>query len=115
MERLTEKSVGCFGYSLVDKSECKPGAFADYDVLFSHSMAVKKLGKYEDTGLTPQEVHELKEKQIPKKIKSSNIEGFSTLYGCPRCDKMCRNLWSFGIKTNHCPDCGQKLDWSDTE
>lgn len=47
MKRLTEKTVGCFEYSLKDH---KPvvGAFNDYDTFFDYSMAVRQLGKLED-------------------------------------------------------------------
>lgn len=47
MERLTEKGPGCFEYSLKDHKSV-PGEFGTYDAFFDYSMAVKKLGKYED-------------------------------------------------------------------
>ena len=47
MERLTEKTIGCFKYDLKDH-EHKIGEFATYDAFFNYSMAVKKLGEYED-------------------------------------------------------------------
>lgn len=53
MERLTEeKQIGCFA-SLKDKSEAKPGAFADYNCFYAHSVAVTRLKAFEDTGLEP--------------------------------------------------------------
>ena len=47
MERLTEKTIGCFEYSLKDH---KPviGGFSDYDTFYDYSMAVRQLGKLED-------------------------------------------------------------------
>lgn len=60
MERLTEKSLGCFQYSLKDH-EAKTGEFAHYDTFFDYNMAVKRLGEYEDTGLTPEEIKSLTE------------------------------------------------------
>ena len=58
MERLTEKAPGCFEYRLKDhKSE--PGEFGTYDVFFDYSMAVKRLGQYEDTCLEPEDVRRL--------------------------------------------------------
>jgi len=47
MKRLTEKTVGCFEYSLKDH---KPvvGGFNDYDTFYDYSMAVRQLGKLED-------------------------------------------------------------------
>lgn len=55
MERLTEKTVGCFEYALKDH-KAVPGEFGTYDAFFDYSMAVKRLGHYEDTGLDPEEI-----------------------------------------------------------
>jgi hypothetical protein len=52
------------------------------------------------------------EKQIPKK---PNVIGFeqnklisSVHYSCSACDRLLSRY-------KYCPDCGQALDWSDTE
>lgn len=55
MERLTEKTVGCFEYALKDH-KAAPGEFGTYDAFFDYSMAVKRLGHYEDTGLEPEDL-----------------------------------------------------------
>ena len=55
MERLTEKTVGCFEYALKDH-KAVPGEFGTYDAFFDYSMAVKRLGHYEDTGLEPEDL-----------------------------------------------------------
>ena len=55
MERLTEKAVGCFEYALKDHKPV-PGEFGTYEAFFDYSMAVKRLGHYEDTGLEPEEI-----------------------------------------------------------
>lgn len=48
MERLTEeKQIGPFA-SLKDKAEAVPGAFATYDCLYAHMVAVTRLKEYED-------------------------------------------------------------------
>ncbi len=47
------------------------------------------------------------EKQIPKKVVKHNG---SELYHCPNCD-----TYFLGSGFKHCTDCGQALDWSDTE
>ena len=60
MERLTEKTVGCFEYALKDH-KAVPGEFCTYDAFFDYSMAVKRLGHYEDTGLEPEEIKEFAE------------------------------------------------------
>lgn len=48
MSRLTEKTIGCFGYCLKDGSDSEVEYFKNYDAFYSHSMAIKKLGEYED-------------------------------------------------------------------
>lgn len=60
MDRLTEKTIGCFEYALKDH---KPvvGEFSTYDAFYNYSTAVKRLGQYEDTGLTPEEITALQE------------------------------------------------------
>ena len=60
MERLTEKAVGCFEYALKDHKPV-PGEFGTYEAFFDYSMAVKRLGHYEDTGLEPEEIKEFAE------------------------------------------------------
>lgn len=55
MERLTEKTVGCFEYALKDH-KAVPVEFGTYDAFFDYSMAVKRLGHYEDSGLEPEEI-----------------------------------------------------------
>lgn len=69
--------------------------------------AVRRLAEYEDTGLSPEQVREMKEKQIPKvpdwegcnSFYSDNIEAY-----CPECD------YYFKHETACCPDCGQAID-----
>lgn len=55
MDRLTEPTIGCFLYQLKDH-KAVPGEFGTYEAFFDYSMAVRKLGQYEETGLTPEEV-----------------------------------------------------------
>lgn len=60
------------------------------------------------------EVNEALEKQIPKKPKYSiKKDGIiTTNYECPVCG--CRRLGhGFDLNKCYCPECGQKLDWSD--
>lgn len=59
MERLTKPTIGCFKYGL-SNFEHKPKEFADYDAFYAYNMAVKRLGEYEDTGLTPEEIENSK-------------------------------------------------------
>lgn len=55
MTRLTEPDPGCFEYRLKDHKSV-PGEFGNYDAFFAYSMAVKRLGAYEETGLEPEDL-----------------------------------------------------------
>ncbi len=46
-ERLTKKVKDCFQYDLKDFKH-KIGEFGDYDAFFVYSMAVKRLGEFEE-------------------------------------------------------------------
>ena len=57
------------------------------------------LKEYEDTGLTPEQIRELKERDMPKKIGIN--AGVPT---CPVCGRRIVKCYDF------CPDCGQRLE-----
>lgn len=62
LERITKKALGCFEYDLKDYKH-KIGEFNDYDTFFDYHMAVKRLGEYEDTGLSPEDIDKLKKQK----------------------------------------------------
>ena len=62
------------------------------------------IGKYEDTGLTPQEIMELKERDTAK--APEEFDGH--WYKCPRCGK-----YVGGLKGSFCHVCGQRLNKED--
>ena len=86
MERLTVKGPSGL-ISLKDKSE--NGA----------NQAIKCLSEYEDTGLTPPEIIELKERDKPRKIE---LNAGAPI--CPVCGRRVVRCYDF------CPDCGQRLE-----
>lgn len=47
MERLTEKSIGAFAYRLKNH-KAEVGEFNTYDAFYDYSMALKRLGEFED-------------------------------------------------------------------
>ena len=57
-----------------------------------------RLGKYEDTGLTPEQIRELKERDMPKKIELN-----AGVPICPVCGRKVVKCYNF------CPDCGQRI------
>lgn len=76
MKRLTEeKQIGPFA-SLIDKAEAVPVAFATYDCLYAHMVAVTRLKEYEDTGLEPEEVTAMKNAIMGQEIaKITEFDG----------------------------------------
>ena len=54
------------------------------------------------------------EKQIPKKVIFGHDE--QDYVCCPNCKLGLMSMdWYDHFKCNYCEDCGQALDWSDTE
>lgn len=74
---------------------------------------VQRLAEYEDTGLDPEQVQQLKERDTAKKpIKTKGLKDFhGNIYKvvgkCPNCGCDVSNRMRF------CDECGQRLDWSE--
>lgn len=104
MERLTEK--------ITNK---ETGEILAYRTLpnVTNLKAIQQLGKYEDTGLTPEQVQELKERDTAKKpIKTKGLKDFNgNIYKvvgkCPNCGCDVSNRMRF------CDECGQRLKWEE--
>lgn len=97
MERLTipdEKIEGGWKRTIIDAREVRKYAMTIY-------WALKK---YEDTGLTAEEVAELIEKDTEKEPIKNNL-----YYFCPNC----KTRRSIRQKHDFCHDCGQRLKWED--
>ena len=88
MERLTHKARYEAGYEL--NKGVKDWQAAD------------RLGAYENTGLTPDQIMELKERDTAK--APGEYDGH--WYKCPTCGK-----YAGGLKGNFCYNCGQRLKW----
>ena len=68
-----------------------------------------KLSDYENTGLAPEQIRELKERDT---AKSAIITGYNRAIGCkvgecPKCGTMTRDYLTF------CGECGQRIKWED--
>ena len=97
MERLTIPD------KKIDGGECR--AVNDARKVKEHAMTIYwALKKYEDTGLTPLEIMELKERDTAK--APGEFDGH--WYKCPRCGK-----YVGGLKGNFCHVCGQRLKWEE--
>lgn len=100
MERLTipdKKIEGGWRRAIIDSREVRKEAMTIY-------WALKK---YEDTGLTPEQVRELAEKQKPMKVEK--LKSAQYPYRCPTCGY----LLEIGYK--HCISCGQRLEYEKEE
>lgn len=109
MERLTipdEKIEGGVRRTVIDTREVKKNAMTIY-------WALKK---YEDTGLTPEKIMELKGRDA---AKSPDYEGdgyddagniIYDIWICPNCGKKYEVDYD---DYDFCPNCGQRLKWED--
>ena len=72
-----------------------------------------RLGEYEDTGLTPPEIMELKDRDTAKapNKKLRHRGGFETFH-CPNCDTSYQMDRRYTITDEYCPKCGKLLDSS---
>ena len=66
------------------------------------------IGKYEDTGLTPQEIMELKERDTAK--PPIDIEDNYGFFVCPSCGN---SIYASDDFESHkfCLNCGQRIQW----
>ena len=97
MERLTHKARYEAGYKL-NKG-------------IKEWQASDRLGAYENTGLTPEQIQELKERdtaKAPVKDAESRIR-YTDSFICPNCGK---HFTGVGI-AEFCYRCGQRLKWEE--
>lgn len=115
--RLTEKDEqGNWCLKGVPWVDLTPGATISQETYEKLYGALWKLKDYEDTGLNPEEVCRLRERDIPKKVE---IKEWSPSV-CPCCGgKLSESIGDGYYKhptfLERCPniDCGQRLDWSE--
>lgn len=68
------------------------------------------LKKYEDTGLTPEQIREMKELDTAK--EPVDIDDEFGVYVCPNCNA---TIEAIGDREDHhfCLNCGQRLQWEE--
>ena len=117
MERLTEMYEGLF----TPKKACTIDRFGEADDCDSCDVicdsthgsdcancaiqeCFTRLGEYENTGLTPEEIRELKERDTAMEINEIHVDE----YYCPACGA--ENNCDQGVVEDYfCPRCGQRL------
>ena len=123
MNRLTEKDLqGNWCLKGVPWRSLHVGQPITEEIRKKLYAALWKLMEYEDTGLSPEEVEALKEyreaaeKQKPKKPVYDG-DGYAPdgtfvfdEWLCPCCGSRYEVDYD---DYAHCPNCGQKIDWSD--
>ena len=109
MERLVVKSkAGSLYYN-----DTEQGVKLEPHEITPHQrrLLLERLHVYEDTGLTPPEIVELKERDTAKEIQKVEEQPYFRKhfhsYICPVCHKKVESGWSF------CGHCGQKLKRKD--
>lgn len=115
MERITKRIDETHACYAICERECPDGIYEDNPACkctASH-MALKRLLEYEDTGLTPQEIMKLKERDTAKAAnkKLRHRGGFETFH-CPNCDTSYQIDRRYTITDEYCPKCGKLLDSS---
>lgn len=110
MERITKRIDETHACYAICEKECPDGIYEDNPACkctASH-MALKRLLEYEDTGLTPPEIMELKERDTAMEINEIHVDE----YYCPACGSE-NNCDQGVVEDNFCPRCGQRLKWEE--
>lgn len=106
MERLTvpdEKIEGGLRKAVIDAREVRKEAMTIYWTL----------KKYEDTGLTPEQIRELKERdtaKAPEEIQDAFGDGRLI---CPNCRNSVINYFNRSRPPRFCMICGQRLKFGE--
>ena len=100
MERLTQRiKNGDFAMNIIDNQN---------DVMDNYIMACDRLADYEDTGLTPEQITSLKERDTAK--PPIDIEDNYGFFVCPSCGN---SIYASDDFESHkfCLNCGQRIQW----
>lgn len=102
MERLVIKSkAGSLYYNDTQKDvKLEPHEITPHQ----RRLLLERLYAYEDTGLTPEQIRKLKERDTAKALEV--FDGH--WYKCPTC-----GMYAGGIKGEFCHRCGQRLKWEE--
>lgn len=109
MDRLTEKNDELYFYPHCFEEECIGVSEPCSECEFEEKICIR-LGEYEDTGLTPPEIMDLKERDTAKAPREICDE-----YGyfvCPSCGN---SIYASDDFESHkfCLNCGQRIRWED--
>lgn len=104
MDRLTEKNDETYFYPHCFEEECIGASEPCSKCEFEEKICTR-LGEYEDTGLTPEQIRELKERDAAKAPAEAD-EDFG-YFKCPSCGT---NIIADDFNDHKfCLNCGQRL------
>lgn len=111
MERLTSYDGDYYYPHCMNGSTCDGRGSSEKcnECEFDESVCVT-LGKYEDTGLTPEKIMELKERDTAK--APIDIEDNYGFFVCPHCGN---SIYASDDFKSHkfCLNCGQRIRWEE--
>lgn len=112
MDRIMKRIDDTHACYAICEKECPDGIYADNPACMcaASKMAMKRLLEYEDTGLTPEQIRELKERDTAKApIDADEDYGFFT---CPSCGEA---IYASDNFESHkfCLNCGQRIKWEE--
>ena len=112
MERITKRIDEKHACYAICEKECPDGIYADNQACMctASKMAAKRLLEYEDTGLTPEQIQELKERDTAK--APADVDEYYGYFECPSCGDL---IYTTDNMKSHkcCLNCGQRLKWED--
>lgn len=104
MERLTEKNDETYFYPHCFEEECIGVSEPCSECEFEEKICIR-LGEYEDTGLTPEQILELKERDTAK--APAEVDEDFGYFKCPSCGT---NIIADDFNDHKfCLNCGQRL------
>ena len=113
MERLTERFnngqaavMGCGENCKYDYKYCRN----HYEECPEINKIYERLAEYEDTGLTPPEIMELKERDTAK--APTDVDECFGYFECPSCGKLIYTTEELKSH-NFCLNCGQRLKFGE--
>ena len=116
MERLTER----FNNGQAAVMGCGENCKYDYKYCRNHYEECPEINKiyerpaeYEDTGITPAEIRELKERDTAKAPEEIQDAFGDTRLICPNCRNSVINYFNRGRPPRFCMICGQRLRWEE--
>lgn len=111
MERLTKVIDACgktvVVYTRGKYEDTTAGEMEHKDI----RNVMKHLSAYEDTGLTPAEIRELKERDTAKAPEEIQDAFGDVRLICPNCRNSVINYFNRSRPPQFCMICGQRLEW----